>query len=173
MDQNQIQRADPATLAGLMDVAAEQGDPWRPEELGAILQHQLDSSVEFELGMFEPALGPAVVGLLQAAAAPPIRTFRELFCHHQPPKELLNHTRQFAKSCRQAGSYNLPPEIATIMYVTSITVARLRLGERLTSLDDAGLSHSLRWALAQPWLDGEVRRLLAEGLGIVGSAGDG
>ena len=73
-------------------------DLWKPEELQAILR-TLASPLEFDLCV----LGPESAAILAGSAAPadaPLRTFRDLFQHPHPPLELLEATRQFAKTCR-------------------------------------------------------------------------
>src|SRR5690349_17342750 len=84
----------PEALARLMAAADGPDGAWRPEELGAILAHQLRTPVEFELdGLELPA---------HAAQTPPdlasVHTFRELFQRSKPPLELLRMTKDFAKA---------------------------------------------------------------------------
>lgn len=148
------------SLVGMLELAIN-GPLWEPQELAAILQHQLSAPLEFDLSV----LGADSVSILakgQPQGGPPIRTFRDLLLHARPPIELLELTRQFAKGCRTRPDGPLPDEIATLLYVLSIAVALTRCGRRITKLDDEALQHSFAWALAQPWVDAPSRQLIQE-----------
>ena len=106
--------------------------------------------------------------MLQAAAAcgkgGGIRTFRDLFTHPAPPVHLLQLTKNFAKSHLKHPESPLPPEIATVLYYSSIITAWVRLNRRISELTAADLKRGLDQVLAEPWLDQDMRQLLAEGL---------
>jgi len=158
-------RSDPDHLEQLFVLALEHHPDYRPEELGSILQHQLCTLVEFDLS----SLDAGSRRLLQAAAAcgegGGIRTFRDLFTHPSPPIHLLHLTKNFAKSHLKHPESPLPPEIATVLYYSSIVTAWVRLDRRISELTAADLERGLAQVLAEPWLDPDLRHLLAEGLG--------
>lgn len=144
----------------LADMIAVRPDAlWTAEELGAILQHQLDASLEFDLSRLEqdPARGAAAVTQFRGGA---IHTFRQLLNHPQPPVELLELTRRFAKNCRSQPDGPVPDEVATVLYLAAIVSARLKCGRMISRLDETALKHALDWALEQPWLDPGVGELL-------------
>lgn len=157
-------RSDPEHLERLFALALEHHPDYRPEELGAILRHQLSTSVEFDLS----SLDPGSQRLLRAAAAcgegGGIRTFRDLFCHPAPPIQLLQLTKNFAKGHLNHPESPLPPEIATVLYYTSIVTARVRLDRQISRLAAADLERGVRQVLSEQWLDPDLRDLLEEGL---------
>jgi hypothetical protein len=152
MPHHDLTHSDPKSLAELLRVGGGADPLWRPEELAAVLRHQLAAPVEFDPP--DPAT---------AKRKPAVANFLELFEHPHPPLELLLRTKDFAKANRGRLEGLLPQEVATVLYYASIVVARLRLGERLSDLDDQTVRKGIDWALAQPWVDGPVRRLFTEG----------
>ena len=53
----------------------------------------------------------------------------------------------------------LPSEVATVLYVADVVVARVGCGQSISHLSDAAVHDNVRWVLAQPWLDPPTRRL--------------
>ena len=158
-----VRDTDPRFLAEIMAVDEAAQRVWRPEELGAIFQHQLSAPVELDLGNLEPGLGPKL-RMLASSQGLLLNSFRDLLQHPNPPIELLRLTKEFAKACRDHPESPLPPEIATVLYYASITVALTRCGRRISGLDDAALRGGLEWAVSQPWVDESTRALLQQGL---------
>ena len=157
-------RSDPERLEQLFAIALENHPDYRPEELGSILQHQLCTRVEFDLG----SLDAGSRRLLQAAGAcgegGVIRTFRDLFTVPHPPIHLLQLTKNFAKSHLKHPESPLPPEIATVLYYSSIATAWVRLDRRISELTLADLSRGFGQMLSEPWLDKELRGLFVDAL---------
>jgi hypothetical protein len=121
-----------------------------------VLRHQLGAALREDLGRFAPA-----------SADPTPATFGELLHHPDPPLELLEGVRRFAKAQRDQVGSALPEEVAAVLYYAAIVAARLRCRQRLSHLDDDALAAGLRWALGQPWLDDPTRTLLRVGLDAV------
>ena len=162
MDDQDIFKSRPPWLARMMAVDGGDQGLWQSEELEAMLKHQLSAPLEFDFSY----LGREATQRLEAlrsAEVPPIATFHDLFHHRAPPVELLQMTKEFAKACRTRSDRLLPNEIAAMLYLLSIVVARTRCGRRITKLEDDALRHSLDWALKQPWIDEATRELLREG----------
>jgi hypothetical protein len=152
--------ADPHSLAGLFDLADDDRPTWSERDLKAILEHQLGTQLGADLGNLPELEQLPSQAQSTAHRQDTVRTFGELFEHERPPIGLLEATRKFAKSCRKEPAAEMPAEIATVLYVASIAAARVRLGVRISSLDDSALAHSVRWALNQAWITSAVRRLL-------------
>ena len=160
---------DPRSLEQLLSVSDEE-PLWQPDELAAILEHQLSAPLEFDLAFGERRPADALREA-QTGVDPPIETFRDLFAHPRPPVELLEQTKQFAKQCRKQPDGPLPDEIATILYILSIVAARARAIRGISKLDDHALRHSLDWALTQPWLDAWSRDVLSAARRALSSQG--
>lgn len=171
MKHDDLSQIDPVSLADLMDCRGDQEEAWSADDLEAILEHQLAADVQFDLERSDEAVGLDVPGMLRSTTEPSIRSFRDLFEHPEPPTELLDLTRRFAKACRSRGDSPLPAEIATILYLASIAVAMIKRNDRLTSLADEALCNGFDWALGQAWLDESTRQLLHRGREALASHG--
>ncbi len=166
MEHDDFLRVDPVSLADLMDCRSDQQDIWSAGELHTILEHQLDADLQFDLERFDEAVGLDLPEMLRSVEGPPVHTFRDLFEHPQPPIKLLDLTRRFAKACRSRGDSPLPAEIATVLYLASISAAITKHDHRITSLCDEALRAALDWALEQDWLDELTRHLLHQGRAV-------
>jgi hypothetical protein len=149
------------SLARMMDIDGGNKEVWMPNDLKAILDHQLSAAVEVDLATVDASL-TGQIRTLAEGAVPPIKTFRDLLTHRKPPLELLEWTKRFAKRCRSCPDSPLPDEVATVLYFLAIVVARATCGVRISGLDDQALGYGLQWALAQSWLDADSRRLFQE-----------
>jgi len=155
-------------LAAMMALGDGDEGLWTPEELAAMLKHQLSAPLDFDISYLSEQARERLRVLLPAQG-PPIRSFSDLLHHPCPPVELLAMTKEFAKACRTRRERLLPEEIAAMLYTLSIVVARTKCGERLTKLDDHTLRYGLDWALKQSWVDEPTRGLLREGRRVIGS----
>jgi len=89
-------------------------------------------------------------------------TFGDLLHHPQPPLEMLQRVKRFAKACKVKAEGPLPPEVATVLYFASIVVALLRCEARISELDNKAIRTGTEWALAQTWLDQPTRSIFEE-----------
>jgi hypothetical protein len=162
MDEREIFDSQPISLAQIMTWGDSEEEMWKPDELGAILKHQLSAPLELDFSnLSHPQMRR--VRALRSAASPPIESFADLLHHPCPPVELLELTKDFAKMCRGHAECRLPDEIATMMYILSIAVALTKCNRRITKLDRRGLRYTFDWALGQSWLDPSTRELLEHG----------
>jgi hypothetical protein len=158
-----INESDPRLLASL--IAGSDDDIgeriWQAGELAAILRHQMNTPLQVDLAALNGAAGrlkdeAAAAGLL-------LMSFGDLLEHPQPPLKLLKMMKDFAKASRISPVGAMPREIATVIYFASILVAMAKRSRRITTLDDKALRDAIRWALAQPWLDGISRKVFLDG----------
>ena len=156
MFEKKLHKAEPSRLAELLGMSEQVDVPWRPEDLGGVLRHQLSVPIEFDLGRLRSA-SARPVNLSSAAQAMLLRSFADLLQHPHPPLELLHSTKDFAKTYRAEGENALPREVATVLYFSSLAAALLRWGQRITKLDDASLREGLQWVIAQSWTE-EITR---------------
>ncbi|MFQ5495688.1 MAG: hypothetical protein ACE5EX_09950 [Phycisphaerae bacterium] len=156
-------QSDPASLARLLEVSNGNDVLWRPEELAAILRHQLAAPIEYDLS----AMGRDKAHKLRTSAASKgllLKSFADLLHHPHPPLELLAMTKQFAKAARADPKSSVPVEITTLLYYACIAAALVRCRERITGLDDAAIKEGFEWGRTQPWVDEATAGLFTAGL---------
>jgi hypothetical protein len=162
MKSDEIRKTNPLLLSRLMDLDFSESPGWDRDELGAILRHQLASSLRSGLGAASfDELGRRLAG---SGGFPDLGTmsFGTLLLHPRPPLDALRLVKEFGKALRNEKSRRLPREVATIIYYGSIAAAGLRCGASISRLDPDKLRKGFRWALSQPWLDPSMRNLFEE-----------
>jgi hypothetical protein len=163
LNSNLIKDGDPSRLAALLGQAADDSPRWLADDLADILAHQLRAPLLFDLQRIRPTTTThdprAEPDPLGRPDGPEIHSLGKLFGHPSPPLALLRLTKDFAKTSDAQPGSALPPEIASMLYFAAIAAALVRLGERITALDDRALGDGVRWALAQSWIDGQTRSL--------------
>lgn len=166
----QIQQADPHRLADLIDLDPQPERPSGPADLAGLLRFQLAAPLEADLERLGPGLchrmaakaaagsrrppgkgSDRAAGPVDAGGVQPFNTFADLLAHPEPPLELLDLVKQFAKRSRQDAGGHLPTEIAAVLYSVSIGVALLRRGTRISGLSADELRSGIEWARAQTW----------------------
>lgn len=160
-----IFEADGSRLASLLDVALDSQSQrlWQDDELGSILRHQLSAPMQVDLGCLERGLAPKIRTLTESLGLT-LKSFGDLLFHPRPPLELLKVVKDFAKMCRVSPCSPLPHEIASVLYFACIASALLRCHSRITGLPDNALLDGFRWVQSRPWLDGQTRALIEQGM---------
>jgi hypothetical protein len=160
-----ISETTPGRLADLMnlDMAQAAVGAWTPQELGAILGHQMQAAIVFDLGTLDPKVSPKLRTLATAQGLL-MNSFADLFGHPQPPVELLRMVKDFAKANRRHPRSTIPVEVATVMYYTAIAAAFVRCGARVTRLPDDSLGQGFRWVTEQQWVQPICAELCRQGL---------
>ena len=149
-------------LAAGMDEAPAQS----PDELAAILRHELSSPMEIELGGLDVKAGVAV-SVAADVKGLVLKSLDDLLSHPQPPVELLRMAKEYAKAHLNSPKSPLPPEVVRVIYFSSIIVATTRCDEPISHLNTEALVNGARWALSQPWLDEQTRSILLEGIAFL------
>jgi hypothetical protein len=152
-------KASPGQVAAVLGLGDAPARVWRPEELGAVFQHQMAAPVWVDLGALTPGAADKLK-ILVAANNLLLRSFRDLFQHPAPPLELLELVKDFAKLNRDQPESVLPTEVATVLYFLSIAAALTRCSRRITTLGDRQLREGFAWSLRQRWIDETARALL-------------
>jgi len=150
-------------LSSMLELREDTRHVWHPQELGAILKHQLAAPLVLALGN---SLSAEVAHELKTLGSPQqeVKNLAMLLHHPEPSLELLSFTKRFAKSCWNDPDSPLPREIAILLYYLSIAVADLRSGKQLSTLGRDDLIQGLRWCGDQVWVDQSTLRLLKEAL---------
>jgi hypothetical protein len=128
------------------------------------LRHQLNAPLRADLSSVNPDAGRTFD--IVCAAGPAPAAFGELFAHPRPSLELLELAKEFGKTLRRDASCGVPPQVAAVIYYASIVVARLRLRQHISDLDEEALRRGIEWVLAQPWVDERTRALFEDARGI-------
>lgn len=170
-DKLNVLDSDPKKLASLIGDDDIGERIWRPDELAAILRHQLTTPLHVDLA----GVGGAAGQLKQAAEARGLvlKSFGDLLQHPQPPVGLLKLMKDFAKACGHSPNSTMPREISSVIYFASIIAAMTRCSRRITRLDNAALLKAVLWALKQPWLEDITRGLFLEGQQFLTGTSDG
>lgn len=166
-----ITDTDPRRLAGLIAEDDIGERLWGPEELAAILRHQMTAPLHVDLTRMGGAAG-RLCGEAEAKGLV-LKSFGDLLRHPRPPVALLKLMKDFAKACRIGRGSHLPREIATVIYFASIIVSMTRCSRRITRLDDGALRDAVGWALDQPWLEDITRTVFTEGRRFLAGRGSG
>lgn len=149
--------ARPPTLSridsglGWSEVVLQSTNPgltWTEEELPAIWQHQLQSTLQAEPGSMER--GPSI---------------QELLTMEQPDMRLLSVMKSYGKAnCNHPESL-IPEDIARGIYYLSILTARMKLDETISSLSTKELASASQWLAGCGWLDQQSRSIATQSLG--------
>lgn len=166
MRDQQVPMNNPSALLTLLNQSGETPQAWQPQELGAILRHQLQAPLPLAVGDFSTEASDLMGDCPPESPAP--RNLEDLLCQTRPSPELLGLTKQFAKSFSGGAGIGLPREVALLLYYLSIAVARMRCQTRLSTLSDLALASGLQWSSAQNWLDEPLRSLVDEALARLG-----
>jgi hypothetical protein len=152
---------DPLALSTMLGFSDLDRDQWDPQDLKAMLRHQLAAPLYLGLGTLSAEVSQE---LRSSFPDQPRMTLGELFALEHPPLNVLMLVKQFAKMCRSDRTNPLPPEIAMLMYYASIAVAMVRLDQSISHLAPESVRRSLNWLNRQRWIPEELKPLLVTGL---------
>ncbi|WP_428937016.1 hypothetical protein [Fontivita pretiosa] len=168
--ESNLDNADSRRLASIVDLDPSADRVWHPEELGAILRHQLAVPIQFDLAGLAPGAAKKLA-TLSAASGLLLQSLADLLAHPAPPVELLVMLKDFAKANAAHRDSALPSDVAKVVYLLTIAAALVRCGQRITSVSDAELAAGLTWASNQHWLEPRERSLLSQALAKVKAQG--
>jgi len=162
---NSVGKGPGERLSEMLSVGPDDGRLWQPEELAAVFRHQMAAPIVFDLGAFEQGFAARLKGLTEAQGLL-VKSFGDLLHHPQPPLELLRLTKEFAKANREHPASLLPKEVATALYYSSIAVALVRCGKRISRLADRDLTQGWAWILEQNWIDDQTKGLVRQAVAL-------
>jgi hypothetical protein len=161
-----LEQSTPSGLLGLLSLHEESPSSWSEADAAAILKHQLDARIEFDLKSALPkelAARRTVSRALHGAEKHQVATFRELFSSTRPPLEVLRLAKDFFKGLVQTtGKGSVEGNVARVCYYLSIASARTRLGEQISNLSASELRKGLQWCLKLSWVDRQTSKLIEE-----------
>lgn len=158
-----VDTAKPAELARLLDLSGDALTDWSGDDLAGVFRHQL----EVPLGELSASTG----GGGASSGSSGFARFGDLLYEPDPPIELLEKLKQFAKACRSRDDGTLPAEVATALYYASIAAALVRCGRRITGLGDGSLREGFAWGREQAWLDEPTRDLFSQAVARLEASG--
>ncbi len=101
-----VNRSDAGRLLRLLDVNEHTSTSWPMADVGAMFQHQLSASLDFDLSgeVVHGATTVAALKDLPVAGHAGITTFGTLFLHNEPPMSLLKLSKDFFKRTAKSAS---------------------------------------------------------------------
>ena len=169
MERHELTHASRDALSRLLACERDPAPPWNATDLHAILRHQLETDIEFDLTHFGGDVKETLVSVTASQVEKGCRTFEQALTTADTPLELLDLIRRFAKRLRANESEELPDEVATVLYFAAIAAARLHHGASLSKLDDQTLQEGLSWGLEQSWLTESLRNLFSKTVEVIRS----
>ncbi len=165
MSHKDLHHAGADTLAQVMRLGQSHHVEWAPDDLAQMLEHLLSSDLALELTSLDQ-VSAEMISQVASSGDRPLQTIRDVLTDPNPPHQLLNWLKQYArtKSARHSGP--LPTPVASVLYFASIVSARLRCQTTLTTFDDATVIEAIRWALDQSWLEPTLTSLFQDGLRV-------
>ncbi len=149
-----------AQVSKLMELRRKTQDP------AALLQHQMESPLNFDLGtvMVSELQRKKTTESFAEATRSSIETFRDLFTNRNPPLELLKLSQKFFKhrlALEQGESIN--QKVFYLFYLLSIVTARVRCRVNISKLTNEQQLRTIKSIVKQTWVGDQIRELLAEG----------
>ena len=160
MTSTSLQGSDPRRLAELLDVSDTPTVQWRQGDFASVLRHQLAAPLATDLGPITPEAAPD-----ESPGGTNVRhlsTFHDLLLAADPPLELLQRAKTFAKAHRTPTDGGLPPELAAYLYYACIAAALVRRRTRISQLTDEALLEGFAWCCSQVWGDVALAHLFEE-----------
>ena len=146
-----LDESNPSLLARLFGVDDDRDAVWESFDLKNLLARLLTTPLAEALpGIDHRAITAAARSV--RGATPGSLTLSEVFAHSRPSVELLREIKDWARRTTGAKDPPLPLELASLLYFASIASARLRRGQRISSLDPSLIRQGLEMLLARPWL---------------------
>lgn len=163
----QPKATDTRALEMFLDPEFQNRRVWQPEELGAMLEYQWRSPLEADLSGMDTKTAHMLKNMCDAQSLC-LKSYGDIFDHRMPPVEVLTIIKEYAKRNMACPDVELPGDIAKLLYILSVVVARMRCGKRITTQDDSTIRQSITALLTQPWLSPSVSELLREALSVFG-----
>lgn len=148
----------------------ENAPTWRKEELTAILEHQWITQVAADMECLSAEQAHILTRLDEAAGTP--MTYGDIFTCSAPSIAVLEMIKVEAKRNMARANEELPEDIAKLLYILSVIVARLRCGVSITSQPDKSVRGNIESALAQSWPTPPIIQILRDGLKVFGEGQD-
>jgi hypothetical protein len=163
LTERELSKVEDHVLANLFELKVEPARLWKPDELGAILEHQLGAPLR-DSGLLLEAADGAWLPL------GPIVSFADVLRDPAPSLPLLEALVQTTDNWRGELDSPVPEEVATVLYFAAISAARVRLGDRISEHDNRSLAQKLHELTSLSWLDPATRGLMTDAIWALSAA---
>lgn len=150
-------------LRALLDPSRSETVPWSSSDLGAMLEHQLATSLVAELDRLAERAEYSREDALSIIAGCRCSSFGDLLRADAPSSRALKMVKDYAKGALGTEG-DLPRDVARVLYVMAILRGRHVGIEAITSLDEASIVRETRRCLTFGWLPHDIRALLRGGI---------
>lgn len=157
------QHSNSNSLAAMLHQGDDGKPAWEPEDLQALLEHQLASPIQFDLANTD-AVAKDRLKVLCESNGLLLKGFGDLLLHPRPPIELLIMTKDWAKTLSDHPQSPLPREVSMLLYFAAICAAKVSRNEWISTLKNSEFVKNVGWLLKQTWVDEKTKELLAKGL---------
>jgi hypothetical protein len=158
-----ILQGDAKKLAQMMDLEGPELESWGADELSAVLRHQLETPILFDLEGCDSQIQRNLHALVDVHGHLR-RSFGSVLHLADAPVELLVLTKEFAKSMLAHPDSAMPTPIAEVLYYASIAAALVWHNHWISQLSADELAACFRRLAAQPWVDDATRQVLQAGI---------
>jgi hypothetical protein len=134
---------------------------WTADDLASIWRHQLSAPLALDLSIVAPGAQATVTSLCAPLS---IKSVADLLAHPSPPLELLRMVKDLSRTQSSQAETAYPAQVAVALYYLAIALGLVRLGSRISAMDDARLCSGMEWVMQQRWLDQAPRDIAAEAL---------
>lgn len=159
-----VKKGAPRRLANILEMDAKSGWDWRPEELGSILQHQMELTVQSGLLELSPVLPEGLVKILQNEEALP-KQFGDLFTGSKTDTRILKWIRTLALRRLEKRASPLPREVLQLIVCLAEAAAFTPLPRSRESQIKSKKLHQK--TLRLPWLGISYRTMLLKYVSMI------
>lgn len=162
---------DSSVLARLFRLGEDATEIWDAQELAKVFRHQMNAPLKVDLpGQALREAESAISG--RSRGEGPLRTFGDLLNHPNPPLNLLQLVKGFAKGAGSRQDAPLSRDIAAVLYLATIAAALVRCKEKITRMDNDAMNDRFQWVLRHEWIDPATRQLFEEAAAQTGHPRD-
>jgi hypothetical protein len=134
---------------------------WTADDLTSIWRHQLSAPLALDLSIIAPDAQATVTSLCAPLS---IKSLADLLAHPSPPLEVLRMVKDLSRTQSSQPETAYPDQVAVALYYLAIALGLVRLGRRISAMDDARLCGGMEWVMQQRWLDQATRDIAGKGL---------
>ena len=170
-----VSKHDSSSLAKLFELGRDT-DVRSPEATREALEHLLSLPMENALNQLPRELADKLrqrsleLEVASNAGKAGINTFGKLLTHPQPPLEMLQFAKDFAKAAISHGRTIWPRNVCEVLNYASYAAAQVCWGDRLGTLSTADLRAGFQKLGSRVWITKEMKVLFEQAAGQLPTA---